>query len=82
MAKENYQKAYDLRSRVSAREQYAISAYYCNDVTGELGKANQIYELYAKAYPRNWVPHNNLGGTMQLRDDGRTPFPKFAKPFA
>jgi tetratricopeptide (TPR) repeat protein len=47
---------------VSAREQFAISAYYYNDVTGELEKANQTYELYAKAYPRNWVPHNNLGG--------------------
>jgi tetratricopeptide (TPR) repeat protein len=62
LAKENYQKAYDLRSRVSAREQFAISAYYYNDVTGELDKADQTYELYAKAYPRNWVPHNNLGG--------------------
>ena len=62
LAKENYQKAYELRSHVSAREQFAISAYYFNDVTGELDKANQTYELYAKDYPRNWVPHNNLGG--------------------
>ena len=62
LAKENYQKAYDLRSRVSAREQFAISAYYYTEVTGELDKANQTYELYAKAYPRNWVPPNNLGG--------------------
>jgi serine/threonine protein kinase/tetratricopeptide (TPR) repeat protein len=62
LAKENYQKAYDLRSRVSAREQFAISAYYYTEVTGELDKADQTYELYAKAYPRNWVPHNNLGG--------------------
>ena len=62
LAKENYQKAYDLRSRVSVREQFAISAYYYTEVTGELDKANQTYELYAKAYPRNWVPPNNLGG--------------------
>ena len=62
LAKENYQKAYDLRSRVSAREQFQISAYYYNDVTGELDKADQTYQLYAKAYPRNWVPHNNLAG--------------------
>jgi eukaryotic-like serine/threonine-protein kinase len=62
LAKENYQKAYDLRSRVSAREQFAISAYYYTEVTGELDKADQTYELYAKAYPRNWVPPNNLGG--------------------
>ena len=62
LAKQNYQKAFDLRSRVSAREQFAISAYYYNDVTGELDKADQTYQLYAKSYPRNWVPHNNLGG--------------------
>ena len=62
LARENYQKAYELRSRVSVREDYAISAYYFNDVTGDLDKSNQTYELYAKAYPRAWVPHNNLGG--------------------
>jgi tetratricopeptide (TPR) repeat protein len=61
LAKVNYQKAYDLRSRVSVREDYAISAYYFNDVTGEIEKANQTYELYEQAYPRNWVPHNNRG---------------------
>lgn len=62
LAKQNYQKAYDLRSRVSAREQYAISAYYYNDVTGEVEKSNETYLLYAKAYPRLWAPHNNLAG--------------------
>jgi serine/threonine protein kinase/tetratricopeptide (TPR) repeat protein len=61
LAKVNYQKAYDLRSRVSVREDYAISAYYFNDVTGEIEKANQTYELYEQAYPRSWVPHNNRG---------------------
>jgi eukaryotic-like serine/threonine-protein kinase len=63
-AKENYQKAYDLRSRVSVREDYIISAYYYNDVTGEIEKANQTYELYSQAYPRAWAPHNNLGGNF------------------
>ena len=65
-AKENYQKAYDLRGRVSVREDYIISAYYYNDVTGEIEKANQTYELFSQAYPRAWTPHNNLGGTSQL----------------
>ena len=62
LAKQNYQKAYELRSRVSAREQYMIAAYYYNDVTGELEKSNETYLLYADAYPRSWVPHNNLAG--------------------
>jgi serine/threonine protein kinase/Tfp pilus assembly protein PilF len=64
LAKENYQKAYDLRSRVSVREDYVISAYYYNDVTGELEKANQTYELFSQAYPRAWTPHNNLGSNF------------------
>ena len=63
-AKENYQKAYDLRSRVSVGEDYAISAYYYNDVTGEIEKANQTYELYSQAYPRAWASHNNLGSNF------------------
>ena len=63
-AKENYQKAYDLRGRVSVREDYIISAYYYNDVTGEIEKANQTYELFSQAYPRAWTPHNNLGGNF------------------
>jgi serine/threonine protein kinase/tetratricopeptide (TPR) repeat protein len=61
LAKENYQKAYDLRTRASAREQFALTAFYYNDVTGDLEKANQTYQLYARAYPREWVTHNNLG---------------------
>jgi eukaryotic-like serine/threonine-protein kinase len=62
LARESYQKAYDLRNRVTVREEYAISAYYYNDVTGETDKANQTYQLFSQAYPRNWGPHNNLGG--------------------
>ena len=62
LAKENYQKAFDLRSRVSVREDYAILAYYYNDVIGDLEKSNQTYQLYAQAYPRLWQPHNSLGG--------------------
>jgi eukaryotic-like serine/threonine-protein kinase len=64
LAKENYEKAFDLRSRVSVREDYVISAYYYNDVTGEIEKANQTYELYSQAYPRVWTPHNNLGSNF------------------
>jgi serine/threonine protein kinase len=74
LAKENYQKAYDLRGRVSVREDYIISAYYYNDVTGEIEKANQTYELFSQAYPRAWTPHNNLGGELRsFRAMGKGP---------
>jgi serine/threonine protein kinase/tetratricopeptide (TPR) repeat protein len=61
LAKENIQTAYGLRERVSERERLNISAYYFAYVTGELDKSTQNYELWAQAYPRDDVPHNNLG---------------------
>jgi tetratricopeptide (TPR) repeat protein/predicted Ser/Thr protein kinase len=57
----NAKKGYDLRDRVSEREKYRISAFYYQYVTGELEKSGQAYELWAKSYPRDMVPHGNLG---------------------
>jgi serine/threonine protein kinase/tetratricopeptide (TPR) repeat protein len=54
-------KAYDLRDRVSERERYRISALYFEKVTAEVEKATEAYELWAKSYPRDFVPHTNLG---------------------
>jgi serine/threonine protein kinase/tetratricopeptide (TPR) repeat protein len=61
LAAENAKKAYDLRDRVSDREKYRISAFYFQYVTGEVEKATEAYELWAKSYPRDLVPHSNLG---------------------
>jgi tetratricopeptide (TPR) repeat protein len=60
-ASENAKKGYELRERVSEREKYRISAFYYQYVTGELEKAGQAYELWAKSYSRDMVPHGNLG---------------------
>ncbi len=54
-------KAYNLRDRVSERERFRISAFYFQYVTGEIDKAIDAYELWAKSYPRDMVPHGNLG---------------------
>jgi eukaryotic-like serine/threonine-protein kinase len=54
-------KAYDLRDRVSEREKYRISALYFQNVTSEVEKATEAHELWAKSYPRDSVPHTNLG---------------------
>ena len=54
-------KAYDLRDRVSDRERFRISAFYFQYVTGEMDKAIEAYELWARSYPRDMVPHGNLG---------------------
>src|SRR5208282_2521362 len=61
LAAENIKKAYALRDRVSEREKYRISALYYDNVTGELEQSSQTYELWAKSYPQDSVPHNNLG---------------------
>jgi len=50
-----------LRDRVSDRERFRISAFYFQYVTGEMDKAIEAYELWARSYPREMVPHANLG---------------------
>ncbi|HEV7220931.1 MAG TPA: hypothetical protein VGN39_18820 [Terriglobales bacterium] len=50
-----------MRDRVSDRERYRISAFYFQDVTGEMDKAIETYQLWEKSYPREMMPHGNLG---------------------
>jgi hypothetical protein len=66
---------------VSAREQFAISAYYYNDVTGELEKANQTYELYAKPTHGIGCPTITSVEITRLSDNGKMLLPKFVKRF-
>jgi len=54
LASENTRKAYDLRERVSELEKFYIESHYYQQTTGELEKARQVYELWAKSYPRDW----------------------------
>jgi serine/threonine protein kinase/tetratricopeptide (TPR) repeat protein len=61
LSAENIKKAYSLRDRVSEREKYRIAALYYDVVTGEMEQASQVYELWAKSYPKDSVPHSNLG---------------------
>jgi serine/threonine protein kinase/Flp pilus assembly protein TadD len=61
LASENYQKAYELRNRVSEREKFLILSDYDSDVTGDLEKSIQTTQLWAQSYPRDAAPHNYLG---------------------
>jgi eukaryotic-like serine/threonine-protein kinase len=61
VAAENVRKAYELRARVSEREKLRISAYYYAFVTGELEREAQTYELWVQSYPRDALPHRDLG---------------------
>jgi len=61
LAADYARKAYNLRDRVSDRERFRISAFYFQYVTGEMDKATEAYELWARNYPRDAVPHGNVG---------------------
>lgn len=58
---EPIRKAYDLRGRVSEREQFYIDSHYYDTVTGDQNKAIVAFKLWLHTYPNDPVPHTNLG---------------------
>ena len=60
LAKQYLEKAFQLRGRTSARERLYLTARYYENVSGEAGKAIENYEAWRSAYPRDWIPANNL----------------------
>ena len=56
-------QAFERRDRTSEREKFYITSHYYNIVSGDMPQAIQTYELWAKAYPRNDTPVNNLAVT-------------------
>ncbi len=63
LAIENLRKGFGLRERTSESEGYLISSLYYSEVTEELDKADEVYEEWAQAYPRDSIPLNNLGAS-------------------
>jgi eukaryotic-like serine/threonine-protein kinase len=61
LAAENIKKAFELRDRVSQREQLSIESYYYMDVMGDIEKARKSVGVLAQAYPRDPSPPNQLG---------------------
>jgi serine/threonine protein kinase len=62
-------KAYELRDRVSEREKLAISSFYEYIVTGNLDAARSAYELWARTFPRDDEPRNQLWLTYAALGD-------------
>ena len=65
--------------KVSEREKFSIESFYYMVGTGELEKAEQVYELWKQTYPRDVAPYGNLGyiyallgnweqGLVEMRD--------------
>jgi hypothetical protein len=49
-----------LRERISERERFDIEDNYHWVVTGDWDKENEIDEAWARAYPRDGTPLNNM----------------------
>jgi serine/threonine protein kinase/tetratricopeptide (TPR) repeat protein len=60
-ASEYWRKAFELREHASEREKLHITAAYYNNVTGELDKAAQAYQLMVDNYPRRPGGYDGLG---------------------
>jgi len=61
LATKNLRKGFELRERVSESERYLISAVYYSIGTEETDKADEVYEEWARTYPRDFAPQSNLG---------------------
>jgi serine/threonine protein kinase len=64
LAAENVGKAYRLRDRASDSEKFFIASTYDMDVTGNLERAEQTFELWEQTYPRENPPHGFLSGII------------------
>ena len=80
-AAENLRRAYELRERVSEHEKFDISSIYEMFATGNLEAARKELGLWARAYPRDYAPPNDLSfRLLRLWAISRRPSPRPRKP--
>jgi serine/threonine protein kinase/tetratricopeptide (TPR) repeat protein len=65
-SKEYVQKAYELRDRVSERERLYIEEKYYSYITGEIDQSIETLKTWARLYPNDFIPHNNLSINYKL----------------
>ena len=68
-ASEYWRKAFELREHASEREKLHITAAYYNQVTGELDKAAQAYQLMVGNYPRRPGGYDGLGNVYSKQGE-------------
>lgn len=64
LSAENTTKAYELRQRASDAERFFITATYLQQVTGNLEKAKETFELWEHTYPREIKVPSLLSGQI------------------
>jgi eukaryotic-like serine/threonine-protein kinase len=57
---EYLRKAYELREKISDWERFYIESHYYDRVLGDLQKAEDVYELWQRVYPRDDTVYTNL----------------------
>ena len=67
-ASEHLLQAYELREQVSERERLYITAHYHSSELEDVDKTIETYEMWARTYPLDWTPYNNLA--VQYNDTG------------
>jgi tetratricopeptide (TPR) repeat protein len=65
LAELNTEHSYTLRGHVSEWEKFYIESHYYHFVTGDLERAQKVYESWALTYPRESVAPGNLSDIYQ-----------------
>jgi DNA-binding winged helix-turn-helix (wHTH) protein/tetratricopeptide (TPR) repeat protein len=68
-ASDCYRKAYQMRERLTEREQLHATADYYAGVAGDLDRANETYRIWQRAYPRDAIPYNDMAYDLELEGD-------------
>jgi eukaryotic-like serine/threonine-protein kinase len=63
-ASEYAQKAFDLRERLSEREQLQISVAY-DYILGDLDQVTRTYQVWEQIYPRDWEPRTGSAFVLE-----------------
>ncbi len=66
LSSESTTRAFQLRNRVTDRERFFVTFSYDRQVTGNLEKARETCELWARAYPRDIAPPSFLSGMISV----------------
>ena len=61
LAAQSSRRAFELRERVTEREEFYIATRYYMDVLHDGDRAIETLELWKQTYPRDFVPRTNLG---------------------
>jgi Flp pilus assembly protein TadD len=69
LARTHISRAYELKDRVSEPERLYITARYHSTIDGSVQKTIETYQIWIQTYPKDFVPHSNLGGAYSELGD-------------